>query len=123
MIKKMLMVILLIGILISLSACRGEVTVDIDFPNYHRGIVANHTDYTLKVLITNLSTNKQITISKLEPGEYTKVSLLAEYKYEFNAVHYYSGHWYDTERLFINAIRDDAYYNGIHCDWYVIFRQ
>lgn len=118
----MIIFFLLVGILISLSACRGEVTVDIEFPDYHRGIVANHTDYTLKILITNLSNNKLITISRLDPGEYTKVPLSAGYEYEFDAVHYHSGNWYDTKRVYINSTRDDAYYRGKHYDWYVIFR-
>lgn len=127
--RNILIVLSIISIFF-LFGCEGQVTVwlndaivgKITFSEYE-GVVANETDYTVKLIIKDLSeSNSAISvILTLAPGEQRNIEL-AEKRYRFTFQRAYSGERITSQDMHLNAIEKDAEYQGKQYDWKVILK-
>lgn len=127
--RNILIVLSIISIFF-LFGCEGQVTVwlndaivgKITFSEYE-GVVANETDYTVKLIIKDLSeSNSAISvILTLAPGEQRNIEL-AEKRYRFTFQRAYSGERITSQDMHLNAIKKDSEYLDKKYDWMVILK-
>lgn len=131
MFKKISFFLVIILSLLFLSGCYGELEIIIDGPRGpsviesrgdHLGVIVNQTDYTIRVHVESTDSGNRVGSAVLSPNEKAFMKL-HEKRYRFEATKAYSGERIGPTSISIhvNAIKNDAVFNGEEYDWYVIF--